>query len=99
MGVCVFQSSVHHRIDIKYYPYYQFPFAVLYFTGSEVFNRSMRLYARKLGYSLSDHGLAVVERNAGNEKIWRGGEVGVGNEEEIFGFLGLGYRRPEERDI
>lgn len=37
-----------------------------------MFNRSMRLFARKKGYSLSDHGLTRVERNGGNEKIWKG---------------------------
>jgi hypothetical protein len=31
-----------------------FAFALLYFTGSDHFNRSMRLFASKKGYSLSD---------------------------------------------
>ena len=29
----------HRRIDLKAYPREQFPFAVLYFTGSDYFNR------------------------------------------------------------
>jgi len=60
MGVCVFESQQHHRIDIKYYPIQQFAFATLYFTGSDMFNRSMRLFARKKGLSLSDHGITQV---------------------------------------
>ena len=32
-------------------------YALLYFTGSDHFNRSMRHYAKKRGYSLSDHGI------------------------------------------
>ena len=44
MGVCkVGEKS--RRIDIKVYPKEQFAFAVLYFTGSAHFNRSMRVVA------------------------------------------------------
>ena len=33
MGICVYEGT-RHRIDIKFYPDEQFPFAILYFTGS-----------------------------------------------------------------
>ena len=40
------------------YPWPQYPFALLYFTGSAYFNRSMRLYAKRAhSMCLSDHGL------------------------------------------
>ena len=45
MGICQFKDQLHHRIDIKYYPRDEFAFAVLYFTGSDAFNRRMRLWA------------------------------------------------------
>ena len=61
-------DMVHHRIDIKYYPLDQYAYATLYFTGSDMFNRSMRLYARKLGYSLSDRGMCPVDRTT-NSKV------------------------------
>ena len=35
----------------------RYAYALLYFTGSEHFNRSMRHYAKQRGYSLSDHGI------------------------------------------
>lgn len=57
MGIARFKSDVHHRIDIKYYPVDQFAYAVLYFTGSDMFNRKMRLEAMEKGYHLSDHGM------------------------------------------
>jgi DNA polymerase lambda len=48
MGVCrLGPHKPHRRIDIKAYPAHQHPFALLYFTGSDHFNRSMRLYAKK----------------------------------------------------
>jgi hypothetical protein len=57
MGVCKLPNqakAIHRRIDIKIYPHELLPFAMLYFTGSDHFNRSMRLYAKKRGFSLSD---------------------------------------------
>jgi DNA polymerase lambda len=63
MGVCQYQEEIHHRIDIKYYPINEYPYALLYFTGSDMFNRSMRLYASKLGIQLSDHGAVARRKN------------------------------------
>ena len=40
-------------------------FALLYFTGSDHFNRSMRFYANLKGLSLSDTGLQPVNRVSG----------------------------------
>jgi DNA polymerase lambda len=67
MGVCKLSESkykLHRRIDIKVYPKDQFGFALLYFTGSDYFNRSMRLFAEQKGYTLSDHGLAPVAKSS-----------------------------------
>jgi DNA polymerase lambda len=99
MGVGMLpEVGLHRRIDIKHYPIHQFAFAVLYFTGSDMFNRSMRLFARKKGYSLSDHALVPVEHRPGAEK-WQGQEVICFTEQDIFRFLGLDYRTPEERNV
>lgn len=43
------------RHDDQAYPRSQYAFALLYFTGNDHFNRSMRLYASKLGYTLTNH--------------------------------------------
>jgi DNA polymerase/3'-5' exonuclease PolX len=49
MGVCrVSEQHLHRRIDIKIYPASQLPFALLYFTGSQYFNLSMRSYAIRM---------------------------------------------------
>lgn len=45
------------RMDLIVVPYAEIACALLYFTGSGIFNRSMRLLARKKGMSLSQHSL------------------------------------------
>ena len=101
--ITAFKEGVHYgrRLDIKVYNAEHFPFAVLYFTGSDYFNRSMRLYAQKRGMSLSDKGLThVVRATTGKkEKIHEGRSEECRTEREVFDRLGLPYRRPHERDL
>lgn len=98
MGICKFESEQHHRIDIKYYPLEQYPFAILYFTGSSDFNKHMRNHALKKGYTLTDHGIWEVER-CGKQLMPRGNVKTFANEEDIFTFLRLKYKKPEERSV
>jgi DNA polymerase lambda len=73
MGVCKLKDGkMARRIDIKVYPKDQYGFAILYFTGSDYFNRSMRLFAEKKGFTLSDHGLAPVAKSASKQKVGKG---------------------------
>ncbi|CAI5996349.1 unnamed protein product, partial [Closterium sp. NIES-65] len=51
-----------HRIDFKVYPWEQYPFGLIQWTGNDVLNRRMRLFAEAKGYRLDDHGLVL--RNA-----------------------------------
>lgn len=80
-------------MDLKYYPVDQYAFALLYFTGSDVFNRNMRLFAMKNGYCLSDHGMWKAEKIGGNIVAQEQGVVCF-TEEEIFGKLGIKYKTP-----
>ena len=91
MGICKLnEKGLNRRLDIKVYEKSFFPFAILYFTGSAYFNRSLRLFAKKKGYHLSDKELS--DRITG-EKIL------CNSEEDIFKALSLKYKTPEERDI
>ena len=98
MGVCQFEEDCHHRIDLKYYHINEYPYALLYFTGSAMFNRSMRLYASKIGIQLSDHG-AVARRKKATDQFWDKPIPQCSTQSDIFKFLGLGYKTPKERDI
>jgi NAD-dependent DNA ligase len=81
------------RIDFLYTTPEEFPFSILYFTGSKGFNTTMREYALSMKYTLNEHGLSVME---GKKK---GGLVDqkFTDEKSIFDFLGLEYKKPEER--
>lgn len=89
-------SGIHRRLDLKVYPASHFPFAIMYFTGSDHFNRSMRHYAKKQGWTLSDHGLCPAVRAAG-VRIHKGKSVFCRNEEAIFDAMGLRFIPPTER--
>jgi DNA polymerase/3'-5' exonuclease PolX len=49
------------RVDFLFATPAEYPFAVLYFTGSKEFNVVMRENALNMGYSLNEHGLSHME--------------------------------------
>uniref|UniRef100_K3WBD7 DNA polymerase n=1 Tax=Globisporangium ultimum (strain ATCC 200006 / CBS 805.95 / DAOM BR144) TaxID=431595 RepID=K3WBD7_GLOUD len=98
MGVCRVSTDLpHRRLDIRIYPRACFGFAMLYFTGSDHFNRSMRLFARKKGWNLSDRNLMPVDRVNGKE-ICKGDTVVCTSEVDVFIALDLEYKDPQERN-
>lgn len=84
------QGFVYRRVDFLYTTPAEFPFAVLYFTGSKGFNVVMRNHALARGYSMNEHGMTVKAT---------GQPVGhyFAREADIFDFLGLEYKLPEDR--
>ncbi|GMK59721.1 hypothetical protein CspeluHIS016_0803270 [Cutaneotrichosporon spelunceum] len=98
MGVGRVPGGKYRRIDILIVPFENWGAALIYFTGNEVFNRSLRLYARKQGYSLNQRGLfrGVIRDRKGN-KIADGEMVASRTEEEIFDVLGIRWRPPHQR--
>jgi len=100
MGIVRLEGyATHRRLDLKVYPREEFAYALLYFTGNDHFNRSMRFYAKKLGYSLSDHGLANRGgiNSRGEEVRGTRNIVPAESEADIFAALGFEYRAPEDR--
>jgi DNA polymerase lambda len=99
MGVCCLDDSHRHRrIDIKVYPQQVFAFALLHFTGSEHFCRSIRHLAKKKGWTLSDLGISKVIR-VNKQKVWKGESSVCLTEQAVFDLLGLAYVAPEQRNI
>ena len=99
-GVIKLPGREHYRrLDLKIYPPEEYAYALLYFTGSDHFNRSMRHYAKARGYSLSDHGI-VSSTKQGSNNIVRGTQnlAPATCEADIFEWLGLEYVPPEKRN-
>ncbi len=92
LGVCKLKRHrMNRRIDLLWTPSVEFPFALLYFTGSQEFNILMRNHALTKGYSLSEHGLKEVAND--NTMV----NCNLHTEEDVFRFLELKYIAPEMR--
>lgn len=77
------------RVDFLFTTHDEFPFSILYFTGSKMFNTAMRGTALTRGYTMNEHGICKKD---GTEV-----EIIFKNEREIFDFLLLEYKEPWER--
>lgn len=92
------ESGIARRVDFLYTSPKEYPFSVLYFTGSKIFNTVMRGRALALGYSMNEHGISIKKKG---EKAVKGEMISdkqlFKNEEDIFDFLGIIYKQPSER--
>lgn len=78
------------RVDFMYAPRKEYPFAILYFTGSKAFNVMMREQARVLGYSMNEHRLTHIKDKTPVNVVFP-------TEKSIFAFLNMQYKEPSER--
>ncbi|KAH8425888.1 DNA-directed DNA polymerase IV [Aspergillus melleus] len=91
-------SHVWRRIDLLFVPGSEIGAALIYFTGNDIFNRSMRLLARKKGMRLNQRGLYTdVLRGPKQVKLTTGGLLEGRDERRIFEILGVPWRPPEHR--
>ena len=91
----ILPMAVARRVDFLYTSKEEYPFAILYFTGSKIFNTIMRQHALSLGLTMNEHGLYTLDKD---EKT-KGNKVQhiFNNEKDIFDFLNLEYKTPVER--
>lgn len=91
------------RMDILLVPYEEMGAASIYYTGNDLFNRSLRLLANKKGYRLNEHGLfhdALPSR--ANEKrvdYSPADLVESRDERRIFEVLDVPYCHPTKRNV
>ncbi len=102
MGLGLYDEYYRH-VDIFFYSQKQYPFVLLYSTGSAQFNVEMRAYAIKNGYSLNEKELLIINKFkkydiiSEKEYINKIQKPYPMNEEDIFKFLGLKYIKPSNR--
>ncbi|GJQ84809.1 hypothetical protein Trydic_g19574 [Trypoxylus dichotomus] len=94
MGVCrLDRDAITRRLDIRLTPYDQYYCCVLYFTGSDIFNKTMRAHANEMGFTLNEHSL----RPLGSTGI-HGEPVPISSEKDIFDCIEYEYREPKDRN-
>ncbi|KAL6267686.1 hypothetical protein P5V15_000761 [Pogonomyrmex californicus] len=97
MGVCRLpgdKSKPFRRLDIRLTFYDQYYCAILYFTGSDLFNKNMRAHALEKKYTLNEYTLKRLTTEG-----CPGEAEKIRSEEDIFKILGLPYKDPKDRNI
>lgn len=91
-------NPIWRRIDFLFVPGEEIGAALIYFTGNDVFNRSLRLLASKKGMCLNQRGLfADVLRRPNRVKLNGGHLLESKDEKRIFDLLGVPWRPPNHR--
>ncbi|XP_060106808.1 DNA polymerase beta [Heteronotia binoei] len=95
MGVCRLPNkddNPFRRIDIRLIPKDQYYCGVLYFTGSDIFNKNMRTHALEMGFTLNEYTI----RPLGVTGV-AGEPLPVDSEKDIFDYIQWKYREPKDR--
>ncbi|KAF2691210.1 hypothetical protein K458DRAFT_438871 [Lentithecium fluviatile CBS 122367] len=95
---CLPSSKTWRRLDLLLVPGEEMGAALIYFTGNDIFNRSIRLLASKKGMRLNQRGLFKdAIRGKNREKLNKDTLVEGKDEKKIFEILGVPWREPTER--
>ncbi|XP_014674173.1 PREDICTED: DNA polymerase beta-like [Priapulus caudatus] len=103
MGVCQVPGTgdesedaarLHRRLDIRLIPHDQYFCGILYFTGSDMFNKNMRTEALEKGFTLNEYTI----RPMGSTGI-AGDPLPVTSEQDVFKILSMKYKKPSERSV
>jgi DNA polymerase/3'-5' exonuclease PolX len=102
MGVLRVRPGMRaRRVDIKVYPREMLPFALIYFTGDQIYNMSLRGYCKANQLCLNDEGLFLAVRTLGKADKEARGVVNIcpaTTEREVVEYLGFPYLEPPQRD-
>ena len=90
-------SSTARRVDFLYTTKEEYPFSILYFTGSKIFNTVMRNQALTMGLTMNEHGLYKMENKIKERKEKEKVEHNFETERDIFKYLNMEYKEPWER--
>ncbi|CEP62226.1 DNA-directed DNA polymerase IV LALA0_S05e00694g [Lachancea lanzarotensis] len=83
------------RVDILLSRWTQLGAVMIYFTGNDDFNKSLRIRATQRGWKLSNNGLYQANANTGNDGVL----IESFDEKRIMNLLGVKWVPPGERNI
>lgn len=86
-------TNKYRRVDFLCTDRNEYAFALLYFTGSKIFNMAMRQHAIHMGYTFNEHGMHHLVDGKKGKQV----EHTFLHESDIFDFLKLTYKEPENR--
>lgn len=89
LGVCQLPGKRARRLDLLVIPEAEYAYAILYFTGSDLFNVAFRSHCLDKGYTLNEHGM----KPTGDKPQ----PPPMKTEKDIFDFVGLRYVEPNVR--
>ncbi|MBE18276.1 MAG: hypothetical protein CMH79_05895 [Nitrospinae bacterium] len=84
------RNGIGRRIDIMYTKPSEYPFAILYFTGSDDFNKMMRKSILEKGMTINEYSLKDGETKQPINHVFR-------EEKDIFNYLKIEYIEPWQR--
>ena len=88
------QESSARRVDFLFSPKEEYPFALLYFTGSKLFNTMMRQSALDLGFTMNEHGFSLLQHGVKTPVH----SSSFKTEKCVFDFLNMEYVSPDKRN-
>ena len=89
LAVSRLPGKANRRIDFLYATPEEYPFSLLYFTGSMAFNTIMRQRTLERGYTLNEHSFHKMDGKKKGAKL----DKVFTTEKDIFRFLGYGISR------
>lgn len=93
MGVCrLDEDHPYRRLDLRLIPHDQFYCGLLYFTGSDIFNKNMRTKALEEGFTINEYCI----RPMGATGV-PGEALPVSGEEDVFDYIDMKYKKPSDR--
>jgi len=90
LGYAKIRDGKVRRIDLLATPEKEYAYAVLYFTGSDLFNVAFRKYALSKGYTLNEHCMKKKKEDVKDIPV-------IKTELGIFNFLRLEFKEPKDR--
>ena len=96
IGKLLTNTAIPRRLDFLYAPREDYSFTLLYFTGSKEFNTAMRQHSLNVNLTLSEHGFYKIS-NVSKLKQEKIQNLLFKTEKDIFDFLCMEYKEPQDR--